>query len=70
MWKRLSDWLCRVSNGWVALSSLIVFLMFAWPFVDARIRRHRPGSEASVLIGILGAIAIIALTVWEAVVEH
>ena len=28
MWKRLSDWMCRVSNGKVALSSLILFLLF------------------------------------------
>lgn len=28
MWKRLSDWIHRVSNGWVALASLIVFLLF------------------------------------------
>jgi hypothetical protein len=28
MWKRLSDWIRRVSNGWVALSVLVVFLLF------------------------------------------
>ncbi len=28
MWKRLSDWIHRVSNGWVALSALIIFLLF------------------------------------------
>ena len=28
MWKGLSDWIHRVSNGWVALGSLIIFLLF------------------------------------------
>jgi len=47
-----------------------VFIMFAWPFLDGWIRRRWPASEASVWIGILGVFAIIALTVWEAVVPH
>jgi quinol-cytochrome oxidoreductase complex cytochrome b subunit len=73
------EWFFYVAFRWLKLFSgtaavlsmgLIVFLMFGWPFVDARIRKHRPGSEASVWIGILGVIAIVALTVWEAVVEH
>jgi quinol-cytochrome oxidoreductase complex cytochrome b subunit len=73
------EWFFYVAFRWLKLFSgtaavlsmgLIVFLMFGWPFVDARIRRHKPGSEASVWIGILGVIAIVALTVWEAVVEH
>ena len=49
---------------------LVVFLMYAWPFIDARIRKARPGSEASVWIGIVAVLAIIALTVWEASVAH
>lgn len=28
MWKQVSDWMHRVSNGWVALSTLIIFLLF------------------------------------------
>ena len=28
MWRRLSDWLYRISNGWVVLSALIIFLLF------------------------------------------
>ena len=28
MLKKLSDWMCRVSNGWVALSALVLFLLF------------------------------------------
>jgi hypothetical protein len=48
----------------------IVFVMFCWPFLDALIRRWRPKSEASVWVGIIGALALIGLTVWEALVEH
>ena len=29
MWKRISDWLHQVSNGWVALSALAIFLLFS-----------------------------------------
>jgi hypothetical protein len=28
MWKRFSDWLQRVSSGWVTLAALLVFLLF------------------------------------------
>jgi hypothetical protein len=49
---------------------LIVFVMYAWPFIDAEIRKRTRFSEASVWIGILGALTIIGLTVWEALVAH
>jgi quinol-cytochrome oxidoreductase complex cytochrome b subunit len=64
-------WL-KLFTGTVAVLSLgfIVFVMFAWPLIDAWIRRRWPGSEASVWIGILGALAIIGLTVWEGAVAH
>jgi hypothetical protein len=29
MWKRISDWLHQVSNSWVALSALAIFLLFS-----------------------------------------
>jgi hypothetical protein len=29
MWKRISNWLHQVSNGWVALSALVIFLLFS-----------------------------------------
>ena len=29
MWKRISSWLRRVSTGWVALSALVIFLLFS-----------------------------------------
>jgi hypothetical protein len=28
MWQRLSEWIHRVSKGWVALSALVIFLLF------------------------------------------
>jgi len=28
MWEKLSDWIHAVSNGWVALSTLVIFLLF------------------------------------------
>jgi quinol-cytochrome oxidoreductase complex cytochrome b subunit len=64
-------WL-KLFSGTVAVLStgLIVFLMFVWPFIDAWIRRHTRFPEASVWIGIGGVLAIIGLTVWEAVVAH
>jgi quinol-cytochrome oxidoreductase complex cytochrome b subunit len=73
------EWWFYVAFRWLKLFSataavltqgFIVFLMFAWPFVDARIRRHTPFQEASVWIGICGVAAIIGLTLWEAAVVH
>ncbi len=73
------EWFFYVAFRWLKLFSatvailstgLIVFLFFAWPFVDAWIRRRLPESEASVWIGIVGALAIMGLTLWEALVEH
>ena len=64
-------WL-KLFSGTVAVLSMgfIVFVMFIWPFIDAWFRRYTRFAEASVWIGILGASAIIALTVWEAAVAH
>ena len=64
-------WL-KLFSGTIAVLSMgfIVFVMFIWPFIDGLIRRYFPRSEASVWIGLAGAAAIIALTVWEAMVEH
>lgn len=64
-------WLKLFSGTFAVLTSgFIVFVMFLWPFIDARIRRRWKGSEASVWIGILAVLAIIGLTVWEAAVAH
>ncbi len=64
-------WL-KLFTGTAAVLSMgfIVFTMFAWPFIDDWIRRKTRFQEASVWIGIVGVFAIIALTVWEAVVKH
>jgi len=64
-------WL-KLFSGTVAVLStgFIIFVMFAWPFIDAGFRRIKPNSEASVWIGILGVIAIVGLTLWEALVAH
>lgn len=73
------EWYLYVTFRWlkffpgiVAVLSmgLIAFIFFVWPFIDGAIRRRRPASEASVWIGLAGALLIIALTVWEASVAH
>ena len=73
------EWFFYVAFRWLKLFSgttailsmgFVVFVMFAWPFIDAWIRRRTRFAEASVWIGIFGVLAIIALTVWEAVVAH
>jgi quinol-cytochrome oxidoreductase complex cytochrome b subunit len=64
-------WL-KLFSGTVAVLSMgfIVFVMFAWPFIDALFRKIWKDSELSVWIGILGVAAITGLTVWEAAVAH
>ncbi len=73
------EWFFYVAFRWLKLFSgttailsmgFIVFTMFAWPFIDAQIRKRTRFAEASVFIGILGVVAIIGLTIWEAAVEH
>ncbi len=73
------EWYFYVAFRWLKLMPLsiavlstgfIVFVFFAWPFVDAFIRRRRPASEASVWIGLVAVGLITALTVWEALVKH
>ncbi len=64
-------WL-KLFTGTAAILStgLIVFVMFTWPFIDAQIRKRTRFQEASVWIGVAGVIAIVALTLWEAIVAH
>ena len=73
------EWFFYVAFRWLKIfpgtfavlsTGFIVFVMFAWPFIDERLRRKTPGSEISVWIGIFGVLAIVALTLWEAVVAH
>ena len=64
-------WLKLFSGTFAVLSSgFIVFVMFAWPFIDSEIRKRTRFTEASVWIGIVGVFLLVGLTVWEAVVEH
>jgi quinol-cytochrome oxidoreductase complex cytochrome b subunit len=64
-------WLKLFSSTAAILSTgLILFVMFAWPFIDGGIRKWRKGSEFSVYIGIAAVLLIVGLTVWEAAVEH
>ena len=64
-------WL-KLMGGTAAVLSmgLIVFVMFAWPFIDAWFRRRTRLSEASVWIGIAATLLIVGLTIWEAVAPH
>ena len=73
------EWFFYVAFRWLKLFSgtaavlsmgFIVFVMFGWPFIDGWIRKHTRFQEASVWLGIIGALTIIALTVWEAVARH
>ena len=64
-------WL-KLFTGTAAILSMgfVLFVMFTWPFIDALIRKKTRFQEASVWVGIFGALAIIALTVWEAIAKH
>lgn len=72
------EWFFYVAFRWLKLFSgtaavlsmgFVVFVMFAWPFIDARITRTR-FKDASVWIGVVAVAAILSLTVWEATVAH
>jgi quinol-cytochrome oxidoreductase complex cytochrome b subunit len=64
-------WL-KLFGGTAAILSMgfIVFVFFCWPFIDRALRKHTRFQEASVWVGVIGALAIIAMTVWEAVARH
>ena len=73
------EWFFYVAFRWLKLFSgtaailsmgLVIFTMFTWPFIDRLITKHTKFEEASVWIGILGALAIVAMTVWEAIARH
>jgi quinol-cytochrome oxidoreductase complex cytochrome b subunit len=48
----------------------IVGAMFIWPWIDSAIRRMTRWEDASVYIGIVAALLLVGLTVWEASVAH
>ncbi len=73
------EWFFYVTFRWLKLFSgtfallsigLVVFTMFAWPWIDGWLRRRTRFSEASVWIGVAGVFIILALTVWEGMVAH
>jgi len=73
------EWFFYVTFRWLKLFPLtfavlsmgfIVCAMYLWPWIDGAIRRVTKREEASVWIGIVAVIAIIGLTVWEAVAAH
>ena len=73
------EWFFYVAFRWLKLfggtaavlsMGLIVCTMVVWPAIDAWLRRHTRCEEASLWVGVVGVLAIIALTVWEAVVAH
>ncbi|MHC4822168.1 MAG: cytochrome b [Planctomycetota bacterium] len=73
------EWFFYVTFRWLKLfpgtfavlsMGVIVFTMIIWPWIDGLLRRRDPKSEISVGVGIVAALTIIALTVWEALVAH
>jgi len=64
-------WLKLFSATFAVLSmGLIVFAMVLWPWLDAAIRRITRREDVSIWVGTAVAFSIIAMTVWEAVVQH
>ncbi len=50
----------------VITQGLFVAAIFAWPVIDAWIRKKRPDSEASIYVGAGIVVSLLALTIWEA----
>lgn len=50
----------------VITTGLAGLLLLLWPFVDAAIRKRRPNSEISIVLGVIGFLTLVALTIWEA----
>jgi quinol-cytochrome oxidoreductase complex cytochrome b subunit len=73
------EWFFYVTFRWLKLfgptfavlsMGLIVFVMFAWPWIDGGIRRLTGWEDASVYIGVVAFLLITGMTVWEALVPH
>ena len=73
------EWFFYVTFRWLKLMGgttavlsmgLIAFVMFSWPFIDARFQRYARLREASVWIGVAATLLIIGMTIWEAVAQH
>lgn len=64
-------WLKLFSGTFAVLSiGFIIFAMFVWPWLDNLLRKVTRNEEISTGIGILAVLAIIGLTVWEALAAH
>jgi len=64
-------WLKLFSGSFAVLSmGLIVGAMIVWPWLDVLIRRATRSKDAGVWIGVVVALLIIGMTVWEAAAEH
>ncbi len=64
-------WLKLFGPTFAVLSmGFIVFLMFAWPWIDGWLTRVTRSKETSTYIGVVAVLLIIGLTVWEAAVTH
>ena len=73
------EWFFYASFRWLKLfgptfavlsMGLIVFLMFAWPWIDRALTRITRSKEISTYIGIVAVFLLIGLTVWESAVAH
>ena len=64
-------WLKLFGQTFAVLSmGFIVFTMFVWPWIDARLQKIPGCKEASVHIGIVAVCLIIGPTGWDAAVAH
>jgi quinol-cytochrome oxidoreductase complex cytochrome b subunit len=73
------EWFFYVTFRWLKLftgltailtQGFIIFIMFAWPFIDAWLVKRFKYAEVSVWVGAAAALAIMGLTMWEALVAH
>jgi ubiquinol-cytochrome c reductase cytochrome b subunit/cytochrome b6 len=73
------EWFFYVTFRWLKLfgptvavlsMGFIVFIMFAWPWVDAGLRKLTKNEDIHVHVGIVAVLLITGMTVWEALVEH
>jgi quinol-cytochrome oxidoreductase complex cytochrome b subunit len=64
-------WLKLFSGTFAVLSmGFLGMIMVLWPWFDASLRRRFRFQDLSVFVGAFVALAIIALTLWEALVTH
>jgi quinol-cytochrome oxidoreductase complex cytochrome b subunit len=73
------EWFFFATFRWLKLMPLLaavlsmmvmVGAMIAWPWIDAGLRRITKRDDASVWVGVIVVLAIVGLTVWEALATH